>query len=216
MVKLWAEILSGNRIFLFYNRRILQYSYYYYCFIIEEYSSILTQKWSFNPHVFFFCLCKYQNQTHLLFLSSSSSWSLASLYLIDILETLVWPPLSWLLRTFSSLGELLCGFHCLYFEKCDQGDLNISFCFTKLEMKLQLIPGSRPLTSLYLEHSMSKSRHCHFFLLRVLQLRTVFSKLWEPSVSFFLLRWLIKAIYYLNMLAHSMTKPTQMKGRMRN
>ena len=149
MVKLWAEILSEDRIFLFYNRGLLQYSYYYYCFIIEEYPSILTQKWSFNPH--FFCLCKYQNQTHLLFLSSSS-WSLASLYLIDILETLVWPPLSSLLRTFSSLGELLCGFHCLYFEKCDQGDLNISFCFTKLEMKLEPIPSSRHLTSLFLEH----------------------------------------------------------------
>ena len=112
MVKLWAEILSGKRIFLFYDRGILQYSYYNYCFIIEEYPSILTQKWSFNPH--FFCLCKYQNQTHLLFLSSSSLWSLASLYFIDILETLVWPPLSSLLRTFSSLGELLCGFHWLF------------------------------------------------------------------------------------------------------
>ena len=111
MVKLWAEILSGKRIFLFYDRGILQYSYYYYCFIIEAYPSILTQKWSFNPH--FFCLYKCQNETHLLFLSSSS-WSLASLYLIDILETLVWPPLSWLLRTFSSLGELLCGFHWLF------------------------------------------------------------------------------------------------------
>ena len=108
-----------------------------------------------------------------------------SLYLIDILETLVWPPLSWLLRTFSSLGKLLCGFHCLYFEKCDQGDLNISFCFTKLEMKLQLIPGSRPLTSLYLEHSISKSCHCHFFLLPVLQLRTVFSKA-LGAICFFL------------------------------
>ena len=114
MVKLWAEILSEDRIFLFYNRGILQYSYYYYCFIIEEYPSILTQKWSFNPRFFFFCLCKYQSQIHLLFLSSSSSWSLASLYLIDILETLVWPPLSSLLRTFSSLGELLCGFHWLF------------------------------------------------------------------------------------------------------
>ena len=161
MVKLWAEILSGKRIFLFYDRGILQYSYYNYCFIIEEYPSILTQKWSFNPHVF--CLCKYQNQTHLLFLSSSSLWSLAKLYLIDILETLVWLPLSWLLRTFSSLGKLLCGFLCLYFEKCDQGNLNISFCCTKHEMKLELILGSRPLTSFFWEHSISKYCHCHFF-----------------------------------------------------
>ena len=133
MVKLWAEILSQNRIFLFYNRGIWQYSYYYSCFIIEEYPSILTQKWSFNPH--FFCLCKYQNQTHLLFLSLSlslSSSSLASLYLIDILETLVWPPLSWLLRTFSSLCELLCGFPWLYSDKCDQGNLNISYSWTKI------------------------------------------------------------------------------------
>ena len=54
MVKLWAEILSQNRIFLFYNRGIWQYSYYYSCFIIEEYPSILTQKWRLNPH-FFVC-----------------------------------------------------------------------------------------------------------------------------------------------------------------
>ena len=76
MVKLWAEILSGNRIFLFYDRGILQYFYHYYCFIIEEYPSILTQKLSLT-HIF--CLWKYQNETHLLFLSSSSSWSLAGL-----------------------------------------------------------------------------------------------------------------------------------------
>ena len=134
MVKLWAEILSGDRIFLFYDRGILQYSYYYYCFIIEEYPSILTQKWSFNPHVF--CLCKYQNQTHLLFLSSSSSWSLASLYLIDILETLVWPPLSSLLRTFSSLGELLCGFHWLFLRSVTR--VTLIFLLAELNLRWSL------------------------------------------------------------------------------
>ena len=127
MVKLWAEILSQNRIFLFYNRGILQYSYYYSCFTIEEYPSILTQKWSFNPHFFVcanirikltFYFYHYHHRDHLL--------------VCIFLEILVWPPLSWLLRTFSSLYKLLCGFHWLYFEKCDQGNLNISFSWTKL------------------------------------------------------------------------------------
>ena len=45
--KIMAEILSGDRIFLFYNRGILQYSYYYYCFIIEEYPSNTEMK--FQP-----------------------------------------------------------------------------------------------------------------------------------------------------------------------
>ena len=134
MVKLWAEILSGDRIFLFYNRGILQYSYYYYCFIIEEYPSILTQKWSFNPY-FFFCLCKYQNQIHLLFLSSSL-WSLASLCLIDILETLAWPPLSSLLRTFSSLGELLCGFHWLFLRSVTR--VTLIFLLAELNLRWSL------------------------------------------------------------------------------
>ena len=102
-------------LFLFYNRGISLYS---------------NTEVKLQPT--FFCLCKYQNQTHLLFLSLSSLWSLASLYLIDILETLVWPPLSWLLRTFSSLCELLCGFPWLYSDKCDQGNLNISYSWTKL------------------------------------------------------------------------------------
>ena len=133
MVKLWAEILSGDRIFLFYDRGILQYSYYYYCFIIEEYPSILTQKWSFNPH--FFCLYKCQNETHLLFLSSSS-WSLASLYLIDILETLVWPPLSSLLRTFSSLCELLCGFHWLFLRSVTR--VTLIFLLAELNLRWSL------------------------------------------------------------------------------
>ena len=102
-------------------RGILQYSYYYSCYTIEEYPSILTQKWSFNPHFFVcanirikltFYFYHYHHRDHLL--------------VCIFLEILVWPPLSWLLRTFSSLYKLLCGFHWLYFEKCDQGNLNLS------------------------------------------------------------------------------------------
>lgn len=117
--KIMCWNIVRGQIFLFYNRGILHYSYYYYCFIIEEYPSILTQKWSFNPRFFFFVYSKYCESNSSLFLSSSSSWSLASLYLIDILETLVWPPLSSLLRTFFFLRWVAVWFPLAFFEKCD-------------------------------------------------------------------------------------------------
>ena len=117
----------------------------------------------FNPHFLSMKISEWNSPfIFIIIIIVITCWSL---YLIDILETLVWPPLSWLLRTFSSLGKLLCGFLCLYFEKCDQGNLNISFCCTKHEMKLELILGSRPLTSFFWEHSISKYCHCHFFSL---------------------------------------------------
>lgn len=81
-------------------------------------------------------------------------------------------------------------------------------------MKLELIQALGLLTSLYLEHSISKSCHCHFFSYQFYNSGLFSQRPWEPSVSFFLSRWLIKAIDYLDLYpAHSMTKPTQMKGR---
>ena len=77
MVKLWAEILSGNRIFLFYDSGVLQYSYHYYCFIIEEYPSNTEMK--FQP-TFFVCanirikltfyFCHHHHRDHLLVFAS--------------------------------------------------------------------------------------------------------------------------------------------------
>ena len=158
MVKLWAEILSGNRIFLFYDRGILWYSYYYYCFIIEEYPSNTEMK--FQP-TFFVCanirikltfyFCHHHHRDHLLVFASY--WHSGDFGLTSFILTI---------EDFFFLRWVAVWFPLAFFEKCDQGNLNISFSWTKLEMKLELIPGSRPLTSLFLEHFISKSC-CHFF-----------------------------------------------------
>ena len=108
MVKLWAEILSGNRIFLFYDSGVLQYSYHYYCFIIEEYPSNTEMK--FQP-TFFVCanirikltfyFCHHHHRDHLLVFASywhSGDFSLTSFILtiedfFFLRQVAVWFPL---------------------------------------------------------------------------------------------------------------------------
>ena len=132
---------------LFYNRGISLYS---------------NTEMKFQPTCYFFVcanirikltfyFCHHHHRDHLLVFASY--WHSGDFGLTSFILTI---------EDFFFLRWVAVWFPLAFFEKCDQGNLNISFSWTKLEMKLELIPSSRHLTSLFLEHFISKSC-CHFF-----------------------------------------------------